>query len=100
MIFKQFQHEEGACLSYILGCTAKKVCAVVEPQLNIEPYLDFARAKGMQITHIFETHAQADHLSGAKRLAELEASQDSLEVRRDHVRRHRAPPSSRGRGSV
>lgn len=71
MIFKQFQHEEGACLSYILGCTAKKVCAVVEPQLNIEPYLDFARAKGMQITHIFETHAQADHLSGAKRLAEV-----------------------------
>lgn len=70
MIFKQFQHEEGACLSYVLGCTAKKVCAVVEPQLNIEPYIEFAKAKGMEITHIFETHAQADHLSGAKPLAE------------------------------
>jgi len=71
MIFKQFQHEEGACLSYILGCTAKRVCAVLEPQLDIEQYLEYAKAKGMEITHIFETHAQADHLSGAMRLAEL-----------------------------
>ncbi|MGA9365133.1 MAG: MBL fold metallo-hydrolase [Bacteroidota bacterium] len=71
MVFKQFQHEEGACLSYILGCTAKRVCAVVEPQLDIEQYLEYARAKGMEITHIFETHAQADHLSGAMRLAEV-----------------------------
>lgn len=71
MIFKQFQHEEGACLSYILGCTAKRVCAVFEPQLDIEQYLEYAKAKGMEITHIFETHAQADHLSGAMRLAEL-----------------------------
>ncbi len=71
MIFKQFQHEEGACLSYVLGCTAKKVCAVVDPQLNVESYLDFAKAKGLEITHIIETHAQADHLSGAKHLAEV-----------------------------
>jgi len=70
MVFKQFQHEEGACLSYILGCTTKHVCAVVEPQLDIEQYLEYAKAKGMEITHVFETHAQADHLSGAKRLAE------------------------------
>jgi len=71
MIFRQLQHEEGACLSYILGCTTNAVCAVIEPQLDIEPYLEFARAKGMRITHIFETHAQADHLSGAMRLAHV-----------------------------
>jgi hydroxyacylglutathione hydrolase len=71
MLFKQFQHEEGACLSYIIGCTAKKVCAVLEPQLDIQPYLDYAKDKSMTISHIFETHAQADHLSGAKQLAEV-----------------------------
>ncbi|MEK6571391.1 MAG: MBL fold metallo-hydrolase, partial [Bacteroidota bacterium] len=70
MIFKQFQHEEGACLSYLIGCTTKKVCAVIDAQLNIEPYLALAKAKDLRITHIFETHSQADHLSGAKRLAE------------------------------
>jgi hydroxyacylglutathione hydrolase len=42
---------------------------VVDPQLEIEPYLETAAATGMRITHIFETHVQADHLSGARRLA-------------------------------
>jgi hydroxyacylglutathione hydrolase len=42
---------------------------VVDPQLEIEPYLEAAAQKSMQITHIFETHVQADHLSGARRLA-------------------------------
>jgi glyoxylase-like metal-dependent hydrolase (beta-lactamase superfamily II) len=41
----------------------------VDPQPDIEPYLDAAGQKGMRITHIFETHVQADHLSGARRLA-------------------------------
>jgi glyoxylase-like metal-dependent hydrolase (beta-lactamase superfamily II) len=41
----------------------------VDPQLEIEPYLAAAAEKSMRITHIFETHVQADHLSGARRLA-------------------------------
>jgi hydroxyacylglutathione hydrolase len=43
---------------------------VVDPQLEIEPYLEAAAEKSMRITHIFETHVQADHLSGARRLSE------------------------------
>jgi glyoxylase-like metal-dependent hydrolase (beta-lactamase superfamily II)/rhodanese-related sulfurtransferase len=69
MIFQQFRHEEGGCLSYLLGCTQRQVCAVVDPQIDIDRYLAYATDHGMKITHIFETHAQADHLSGAQRLA-------------------------------
>jgi glyoxylase-like metal-dependent hydrolase (beta-lactamase superfamily II) len=43
----------------------------VDPQHDIEPYLEAAAQKSMHITHIFETHVQADHLSGARRLAAL-----------------------------
>jgi hydroxyacylglutathione hydrolase len=43
---------------------------VVDPQLDIEPYLEAAAQKSMRITHIFETHVQADHLSGARRLSD------------------------------
>jgi len=43
---------------------------VVDPQQEIEPYLEAAAQKSMRITHIFETHVQADHVSGARRLAE------------------------------
>jgi hydroxyacylglutathione hydrolase len=42
----------------------------VDPQLEIEPYLEAAAEKSMRITHIFETHVQADHLSGARRLSD------------------------------
>jgi len=42
---------------------------VVDPQQEIEPYLEAAGQKAMRITHIIETHVQADHLSGARRLA-------------------------------
>ncbi len=42
---------------------------MVDPQLEIEPYLEAAAQKSMRVTHIIETHVQADHLSGARRLA-------------------------------
>lgn len=71
MIFKQFEHEEGACLSYCLGCTNTRVSAIVDPQRNIEPYLDYLQRHELTLTHILETHSQADHLSGAKRLSEV-----------------------------
>jgi glyoxylase-like metal-dependent hydrolase (beta-lactamase superfamily II) len=41
----------------------------VDPQLEIEPYLEAAGQKAMRVTHIIETHVQADHVSGARRLA-------------------------------
>jgi hydroxyacylglutathione hydrolase len=42
---------------------------VVDPQLEIEPYLEAAGQKAMRVTHIIETHVQADHVSGARKLA-------------------------------
>ena len=44
---------------------------MVDPQQEIEPYLEAAAQKSMRITHIIETHVQADHVSGARRLAEV-----------------------------
>ena len=42
---------------------------MVDPQLEIEPYLEAAAQKSMRVTHIIETHVQADHVSGARRLS-------------------------------
>ena len=69
MIFQQFRHEQGGCLSYLIGCAQKEVCAVIDPQYDTDQYLAYAEAHELRITHIFETHAQADHLSGAKKLS-------------------------------
>jgi glyoxylase-like metal-dependent hydrolase (beta-lactamase superfamily II)/rhodanese-related sulfurtransferase len=69
MIFQQFRHEQGGCLSYLVGCTKAGTCAVVDPQYDVTPYLRYASDHGLKITHIFETHAQADHISGSRKLA-------------------------------
>ena len=42
---------------------------MVDPQLEIEPYLEAAGQKAMRVTHVIETHVQADHVSGARKLA-------------------------------
>ena len=68
MIFQQFRHEEGGCLSYLLGCTQTGVCAIVDPQFDAALYTKYAADHHLTITHVFETHAQADHLSGARKL--------------------------------
>jgi hydroxyacylglutathione hydrolase len=62
---------------------------VVDPQLDIEAYLEAAAQKAMRITHIFETHVQADHVSGARRLAAATRApvlfHESADVRFPHV---------------
>ncbi|MBU1040617.1 MAG: MBL fold metallo-hydrolase [Proteobacteria bacterium] len=68
MYFKQTQTPGLGCFSYILGCPAAGVMAVVDPRRDIAEYLDIASSEGMRITHIFETHVHADHVSGAQNL--------------------------------
>ncbi|HEY0928531.1 MAG TPA: MBL fold metallo-hydrolase, partial [Gemmatimonas sp.] len=41
---------------------------VVDPLRDIAPYLEVARAEGLRITHITETHIHADFVSGAREL--------------------------------
>lgn len=69
MFFRQLIHEDKSCLSYLIGCSSKGVVAVIDPQIDITPYLKISEKYGLEITHIIETHVQADHLSGAQSLA-------------------------------
>ncbi len=63
---------------------------MVDPQQDIAPYLDAAGQKGMRITHIFETHVQADHVSGARALAATTGApilyHEAAEARFPHVK--------------
>jgi glyoxylase-like metal-dependent hydrolase (beta-lactamase superfamily II) len=44
----------------------------VDPQANdVDAYIEFAKAKGMEIKFVVDTHVQADHVSGGRRLAQL-----------------------------
>jgi glyoxylase-like metal-dependent hydrolase (beta-lactamase superfamily II) len=70
MFLKQIPNDETGCLSYIGYCFSCGVGYTIDPLENIEPYLKVAKDNNIQITHIFNTHIQADHISGDRKLAE------------------------------
>jgi glyoxylase-like metal-dependent hydrolase (beta-lactamase superfamily II)/rhodanese-related sulfurtransferase len=67
MYFEQFYLGCLAHASYLLGSEGEAV--VVDPQRDVEIYLQAAQEHGLKIRHIFETHLHADFVSGHKELA-------------------------------
>jgi hydroxyacylglutathione hydrolase len=71
MIFRPYHYFDTGCAAYLFGCGTLGRCAVVDPQeRDVDAYAAFAMAKGMTITHVFDTHVHADHRSGGRALAE------------------------------
>ncbi len=56
------------CMSYIIE--SNKEIAVIDPVFPIDNYLHTANKFNANITKIYDTHQHADHISGAKALAE------------------------------
>lgn len=70
MIFRPYYTYETGCAAYLFGCGGLGKCAVVDAhERDVDAYAAFASAKGMQITHVFDTHVHADHRSGGPALA-------------------------------
>ena len=40
---------------------ARNLAAVIDPDRDVQPYIETAAARGLTITHIVETHLHADH---------------------------------------
>ncbi len=64
----QVRRRGKGCLSYVVGSDGEAY--VVDPSTDISHYLEIAADKGWTITKVFDTHLHADHLSGARDLAE------------------------------
>jgi hydroxyacylglutathione hydrolase len=68
MLFRELYDEALAQASYLIGCQATGDAIVIDPLRDPAPYLDVARAEGLRITHVTETHIHADFVSGARAL--------------------------------
>ena len=64
MIFKQFYLNCLAHASYLIGDEETRTAAVVDPQRDIERYLEFAVENKLQIKHVILTHLHADFIAG------------------------------------
>lgn len=68
MKFKQFYLGCLAHASYYIGSEGE--AAIIDPQRDVQQYLDEAEANGQKIKYIIETHSHADFVSGHLELAE------------------------------
>lgn len=67
MKFKQFYLGCLAHASYYIGSGDE--AAIIDPQRDVQQYLDEAEANGQKIKYVIETHSHADFVSGHLELA-------------------------------
>ena len=65
MLLRPFLNDATSCASYLFGCLTHSTLAVIDPHADlVDGYLAAADAAGAPIVAVFETHVQADHISG------------------------------------
>jgi hydroxyacylglutathione hydrolase len=64
LIFEQFYLNCLAHASYLIGDEETCTAAVIDPQRDIQRYLESAERRGLQIRYVFLTHLHADFIAG------------------------------------
>lgn len=65
----QFVRMGKGCLSYMIMSNGE--AAIIDAARMTEVYTQFAKKHHVTVTHVFDTHLHADHISGGKKLSEL-----------------------------
>jgi hydroxyacylglutathione hydrolase len=72
MLFRQYLHHDPVvAISYFFGCGSQSQGVVVDPvEESVDFYIEESNRLGMDIRYVIDTHLHADHISGARQLAE------------------------------
>jgi hydroxyacylglutathione hydrolase len=71
VLLKRFFHEGLAQASYLIGCPQSGEALIVDANREVAQYIAAAKAAGLRVTHVTETHIHADYVSGSRELAEM-----------------------------
>ena len=70
MILKRLYNDNLAHASYLIGCPECGEAIVIDPNRDIELYVEAAAKEKLKISAVTETHIHADYLSGSRELAQ------------------------------
>jgi hydroxyacylglutathione hydrolase len=70
MLFRQYFDPKLAQYAYLVGCQTSGEALIIDPERDIDRYVEAAEAEGLRIVAVAETHIHADFLSGAREFAE------------------------------
>jgi hydroxyacylglutathione hydrolase len=69
LLIKQFVDEGLGNSSYLIGSPETGKAAVIDPQRDVDRYLQVAEGMGLRLAYSLDTHLHADFVSGARELA-------------------------------
>jgi hydroxyacylglutathione hydrolase len=69
MLLERFHDELLAQTSYLVACQEAKIAVVVDPNRDIDRYIEAAARHKLTIAFVTETHIHADFVSGSRDLA-------------------------------
>jgi len=70
MLLRQIFDSRLAQYAYLIGCPKTGEAIIIDPERDIDRYIEAVQAEGLRLTAVAETHIHADFLSGARELAE------------------------------
>ena len=70
MFFRQITDEDLAQRAYLLGCEETGKALLVDPERDIDRYVQLAEENDLEIEAVAETHIHADFLAGTREFAE------------------------------
>jgi len=70
MFLRQITDPSLAQNAYLIGCQRTGEAIIVDPERDVDRYLEIAAENGFKITAVADTHIHADYLSGARELME------------------------------
>jgi len=70
MLFRMLYDHKLAQAAYLIGCQRTGEAIIIDPERDVDRYIEEVQRNGLKITAITETHIHADFLSGARELAE------------------------------
>ena len=70
MLVRRIYDAQLAQASYLVGCRATGEAIVIDPERDIDRYEKVAKANGLRIVAVADTHIHADYLTGAREFAE------------------------------
>jgi hydroxyacylglutathione hydrolase len=69
LVVKQFVDEDLGNSSYLIASEESGLAAVIDPQRDVDKYIQTAEGLGLKIVYGLETHLHADFVSGVHELA-------------------------------
>lgn len=70
MFMRMIYDNKLAQAAYLIGCQRTGQAIVIDPERDVDRYIDLAAENALRIVAVAETHIHADFLSGARELAE------------------------------